>query len=114
MLDSGAATAAPSVITRVRIGHGLAPRTAPIAGAITGVGICRARAAPSSTAIARAITRVGISQASATRATTPASWTIARIRICGDGNGWGFLKRFGGGAARCAQKGRGRRQIQDQ
>ena len=91
-----------------------ATRAAPIARAIARVGIGQARAAPSSTAIARTITGVGISQASAARATTPASWTIAGIRIRGDGNGRGLLKRFSGCAARCAQKGWGGRQMQDQ
>jgi hypothetical protein len=102
-------------IAGVGIGQACAaPRAAAIARAIARVGIGQARAAPSSTAIARAITRVGIVQASAARATTPASWTIAGIRIRGDGNGRGLLKQFGGAAARYAQKGRGRRQIQDQ
>jgi hypothetical protein len=91
-----------------------ATRAAAIARTIARVGIGQARAAPRTAAIARAITWVGISQASAARATTPASWTITWVRIRGDGNGQGLLKRFGGGATRCAQKGRGRRQMQDQ
>jgi hypothetical protein len=91
-----------------------APSTAAIARTIARVGIGQARAAPSTAPIARAITRVGIGQARATRAATATSWTIAWIRIRGDGNGQGLLKRFGGGATRCAQKGRGRRQMQDQ
>jgi hypothetical protein len=90
---------------------GAAPGTAAIAGTITGVGIGQACATPCTAAIARTITGVGISQACAARATTPAPWTIAGIRIRGDGNGRGLLKRFGGGAARYAQKGRGRRQM---
>jgi len=57
MLDSGTATAAPSVITRVRIGHGLAPRAAPIARAIARVSIGQAGTAPRSAAIALTITQ---------------------------------------------------------
>jgi hypothetical protein len=91
-----------------------ATRAAAIARAIARVGISQARAAPCAATIARTITGVGISQASAARATTPASWTIAGIRIRGDGNGRGLLKRFSGCAARCAQKGWGGRQMQDQ
>jgi hypothetical protein len=78
---SGAATAAASFITRVRIGHGLAPRAAPIAWAIARISIREARAAPRTAPIARTITGVGVGQARAAPRAATIAGAIAGVSI---------------------------------
>jgi hypothetical protein len=102
-------------IAGIGIGQARAtPRATPIARPIAGIGIGQPCAAPCTAAIARPITRVGIRQAAAAWTATATSWPVDRIRIRNNGHDWGLLPRLSSGAARCTQKGRGRRQMQDQ